>query len=288
MFEVSLEGCGVRAERYCSLETGAAVEVIFKIHGVAFRLGGTMRWMDAQPTAGIQFSPMAPRRRETLLELLAELEAQGPAETAAPSAQTRDSGEGNPDRGTTPAHIQAAILSMPPEARTGARGSPESAGRSWPASPKPAGPPVLITGPASKPGMKAIQSSGCEPELEKPGTRSAPPARGRDRRAEMRQTVETRATVFFIDVHAQMTGIIVDLSISGCRIHTDERFPVGIYRRVETEFRFDGLPFRLPGVVQAMHDKFTVGIRFLDMSSRKREQLEQLMEEIEEMRKARD
>jgi hypothetical protein len=102
----------------------------------------------------------------------------------------------------------------------------------------------------------------------------------------MRQMVETRATVFFIDVRAQMTGNIVDLSMSGCRIRTDEQFPVGIYRRVETEFNFDGLPFRLPGVVQALHNKFTVGIRFLDMSSRKREQLTQLMEEIEEMRKA--
>jgi len=99
--------------------------------------------------------------------------------------------------------------------------------------------------------------------------------------------METRATVFFIDVRAQMAGNIVDLSMSGCRIRTDEQFPVGIYRRVETEFTFDGLPFRLPGVVQALHNRFTVGIRFLDMSSRKREQLTQLMEEIEEMRKAR-
>jgi len=103
----------------------------------------------------------------------------------------------------------------------------------------------------------------------------------------MRHTVDTRATVYFIDVRAHMTGNIVDLSMSGCGIHTDERFPVGIYRRVETEFRFDGLPFRLQCVVQALHNKFTVGIRFLDMSSRKREQLLQLMEEIDEMRRGR-
>jgi len=164
MFEVSLDGCRVHAERYCSLATGADVEVMFKIHGMAFRLGGTMQWMDAQPTAGIQFSPMAPRRRETLLELLAELEAEGPANTPAPSAQTDDPGGEKPGRGTTPAHTQAAILSMPAAARTVVRGSPESAGASLPAAPKPAGPPVLITGPAAELKAKPVQPTGLERE----------------------------------------------------------------------------------------------------------------------------
>ena len=72
------------------------------------------------------------------------------------------------------------------------------------------------------------------------------------------------------------------LSLGGCRIRTWERFPVGIYRRVETEFTLDGLPFRLAGVVQTIHDRRTVGIRFLDMSSRKRDQLAQSLRELEE------
>jgi len=36
--------------------------------------------------------------------------------------------------------------------------------------------------------------------------------------------------------------------------------------------------------VQAIHNRHTVGIRFLDMSPRKREQLEQLIEEIRNAR----
>jgi hypothetical protein len=32
------------------------------------------------------------------------------------------------------------------------------------------------------------------------------------------------------------------LSLNGCRIHSDERFAVGVYTRVETEFRLEGLP----------------------------------------------
>jgi len=48
------------------------------------------------------------------------------------------------------------------------------------------------------------------------------------------------------------------------------------------------MPFRLGGVTQAIHDRHTVGIRFLDMSSRKREQLELLIEEIEELKRMMD
>jgi hypothetical protein len=101
-----------------------------------------------------------------------------------------------------------------------------------------------------------------------------------ERRSHPRYSVDTRATVCFIHLGAQVSGRILDVSMGGCRIRTDERFPVGIYRRVETEFKVDGLPFRLAGVVQALHDRFTVGIRFLDMSPRKCAQLAQLMEEI--------
>ncbi len=68
--------------------------------------------------------------------------------------------------------------------------------------------------------------------------------------------------------------------MSGCRIRSDEPFPVGIYTRVEAEFRLEGLPFLLGGVVQAIHGPHDIGIRFLGMSQRKREQVEQLIVEL--------
>jgi c-di-GMP-binding flagellar brake protein YcgR len=100
----------------------------------------------------------------------------------------------------------------------------------------------------------------------------------------LREGVDTSAVIHLINVASRLTGRILDLSLGGCRIRTDERFPVGIYTRVETEFRLEGLSFRLGGVIQAIHDRHNVGIRFLDMSSRKREQVEQLIEEIELLR----
>jgi c-di-GMP-binding flagellar brake protein YcgR len=112
----------------------------------------------------------------------------------------------------------------------------------------------------------------------------------RERRAQSRHEVDTSAVIFLINIGCRLQGRIQDLSASGCRIRTDERFPVGIYTRVETEFRLEGLPFRLGGVIQAIHDRERrlVGIRFLDMSDRKRKQVEQLIGEIEENHARRD
>jgi hypothetical protein len=94
--------------------------------------------------------------------------------------------------------------------------------------------------------------------------------------------VDSAATVFLVDLRIRVPGRVVDVSLGGCRIKSPERFPVGIYRRVEVEFTLDGLPFRLAGVVQSLHDPHTIGIRPLDLSERKREQLTALTEELEE------
>lgn len=100
------------------------------------------------------------------------------------------------------------------------------------------------------------------------------------RRGHARLAVDTSAVIRLIDLGADVEGRIVDLSLGGCRIRTHRRFPLGIFRRVETEFQLEGLPFRLGGVTQAIYDPCNVGIRFIDMSERKREQLVQLIDEV--------
>jgi hypothetical protein len=104
----------------------------------------------------------------------------------------------------------------------------------------------------------------------------------RERRLCPRHAVDSAASVFLLDVRSRIEGRIVDVSLGGCCIRSKGRFPTGIYRRVEVEFRLGGMPFRLPGVVQSMHDRNTIGIRLLNLSERKREQLTMLMEELEE------
>ncbi len=129
---------------------------------------------------------------------------------------------------------------------------------------------------------------GSEAVIEPVGQPLAESARyiKRERRQQSRHEVDTTAAILLVNVGSLLRGRIVDLSLSGCRVRTEERLPVGIYTRVETEFRLGGLSFRLGGVIQAVHDRDrrNVGIRFLDVSARKREQVERLIEEIVEMR----
>ncbi len=94
--------------------------------------------------------------------------------------------------------------------------------------------------------------------------------------------VDTRALLVLVKTGITMPGHILNLSLGGCCLRTQERFNVGIYVRVEAEFFLRGLPFRLAGVTQAILDKHTVGIRFLDMSERKREHLLELIAEMEQ------
>lgn len=114
------------------------------------------------------------------------------------------------------------------------------------------------------------------------------PLARRDRRLQQRQELDTSATVLLVNVGSELRGRILDLSLNGCRIRTDSPFPVGIYTRVESEFYLLGLPFRLGGVIQSIHDRHTVGIRFLDLSDRKRRQLLELIAEIREFHAAQN
>ena len=133
-----------------------------------------------------------------------------------------------------------------------------------------------------------VAEQGSTQPITQPEPAPQPPRKpvGRERRQQSRHEVDTTATILLVNVGSTLKGRILDLSLTGCRIRTDERFPVGIYTRVETEFRYQGLPFRLGGVIQAIHDRNTVGIRFLDLSQRKREQVLDLIGEIDQMRAA--
>jgi len=128
------------------------------------------------------------------------------------------------------------------------------------------------------------QPAHVQPAGAQPADSSARQQLVRARRKEARQDVDTSVQILLVNVGSRLRGRILDLSLGGCRIRTDDRFPVGIYTRVETEFYIEGLPFRLGGVVQQIYERKTIGIRFLDLSERKRQQVQELIAEIEEAR----
>ncbi len=102
-----------------------------------------------------------------------------------------------------------------------------------------------------------------------------------NRRSDQRMAVDSRVQLLLVKAGIVMPGHILNLSLGGCRLRTEQPFNVGIYVRVEAEFYLRGLPFRLAGVSQTILDKHTIGLRFLDMSDRKRDQLVELISEIE-------
>ncbi len=277
VFDISLDGCGLHTGATQIFSGPVPVEVSFKINGIAFRLGGVMERADTVQTAGIRFSAMVPRRREVLVDVLAELEA----EAARHPAAKLESSAGDAEAGTESLSAKLPSVSEPEPARADRSASTRTLTR--PESKTTNRNAVLAAAvpPAPTPVTKAAQEppENCKDAAPEPVRQAG--REGSDRRTQRRHNVDTRATILFIDVGARAYGRIIDLSMSGCRIRTDERFPVGIYRRVEAEFHLDGLPFRLGGVIQSLHDRHTVGIRFLDMSDRKREQLGELISEIE-------
>lgn len=109
--------------------------------------------------------------------------------------------------------------------------------------------------------------------------------KGSERRGQARHAVDTSAAIYLVRSGSKLKGRLVDLSLWGCRFRCDERCLLDIHTRVEAEFYLEGLPFRLVGVIKAVQNQQTVGIRFQDVSPRKHEQLEQLIRELEEARR---
>ncbi|MGA9669319.1 MAG: PilZ domain-containing protein [Terracidiphilus sp.] len=283
MTEVSVEGCRLRTSAPFLAGTQMRVEVAFNIRGIAFRFSGVTEWTQNKNVVGILFLNIPVRRKDELAEMLCEVETLKAAKLEAKSA------EPNPAQPPAASPIPALDIHKKQSQQ--------------PAQPDAVGPqlvpkPHSVSAPLPKPELTPRQQPLPRPQsLPEPqplaptplGASTKPASSSqRERRTQSRHPVDTSAVIFLINIGAQVHGRIQDLSVGGCRIRTHERFPVGIYTRVETEFRLEGLPFRLGGVIQAVHDqrRQLVGIRFLDMSVRKREQVEQLIQEIEENRAA--
>lgn len=61
-----------------------------------------------------------------------------------------------------------------------------------------------------------------------------------ERRVRVRHAVNASAAIFLVHSGSKLSGRVLDLSMSGCRIRCDDPFMLGIYTRVEAEFRLEG------------------------------------------------
>ncbi|MDE3202048.1 MAG: PilZ domain-containing protein [Acidobacteriota bacterium] len=246
--DLSLGGCRLRMNKKFLAGTLVRVEVNFQVCGVAQRFIGVTQWTDGDRVIGIRFVDMSERRIAALAELISDVQEQAALEAALAPEEEQEAEtifESN------------ATESALPESKPGPRAS-------------------------EPPSLNDTNDSALPAAAPGDADSAALPATPRERRAHPRLNVDSGAVVRLIDLAADVRGRIIDLSLGGCLIQTIERFPVGIFRRVETEFRLHGLPFRLGGVTQTIYDPHRVGIRFLNMSDRKREQLSELIGEVME------
>jgi hypothetical protein len=79
---------------------------------------------------------------------------------------------------------------------------------------------------------------------------------------------------------------VLDLSVGGCRLRAKGRFIAKPQLLVEITFTIRGLPMMLRGTIQWTQGEDTFGVRFLEMSSRRREDLNEVLAEIEEFEAA--
>ncbi|WP_263350876.1 PilZ domain-containing protein [Acidicapsa acidisoli] len=241
--DVSLGGCRVVTDQRYTAGILVRVEVQFQLRGVAFRFAGVIVGSREARCFAVRFLDVPARRWEELAEVLAEV-AQ--ANASALLARLRTPPEILPI--TIPAVIPVAV---PVEVSAALRGDP----------------------PQDAVSVAHSVQSHIAPKA---------PSAASDRRSHRRHGVDTSVRLLLIKGGICMPGRIVNLSLGGCRIRTQEQFKVGIYVRVEAEFQLHGLPFRVGGVSQAIQDKNTIGVRFLDVSERKRRQLTELIAEIAE------
>src|ERR1039458_3637928 len=239
--ELSLAGCRISTRERLPLGSGHRVEAVFKLRGVAFRFIGVAEWTDGQNLVGIRFVDMPIRRRDELAEVLCEVVAEkavGEEELAAAEGAVADQAVAEPAIGERAVAVRADEERIAAELKAAAERAAEKAAREqaeWQPETK------AVAGPRhGNETFAAEEESGPEPRQDAVAPVGQPPAQSdrpikRERRLQSRHEVDTSAAILLINVGSLLQGRIVDLSLSGCRIRTEERFPLGIYTRVETE-----------------------------------------------------
>jgi hypothetical protein len=293
ILDLSLGGCRLHSDEKLIVGVSMRVEVSFKVNGIVLRFPGVVQWTDGRHMAGVRVAEMSRRRRDELTEILAEVKDENAARAAKEAAAAAAAEEQATADKVADDLLWEQVAQRTRVEQNGRQRLSDLEDIRALAEQEIQQKLKEHAGLRKKKERESLQlgaqfrSAAATPLPVNPVPASAPVAPASDgppkeRRTQTRHEVDTAAVIYLIKINSRQPGRIVDLSLGGCQIKTDAKFPVGIYTRVETEFYLEGLPFRLGGVVQVIHNGNRVGIRFLDMSPRKKYQLEQLMVEIQE------
>ncbi len=104
-----------------------------------------------------------------------------------------------------------------------------------------------------------------------------------ERRKQPRLHCKGVAEISVLSVKAKIPGTLLDLSVSGCCIHSSLPLPSIENPFVEVHLHVKGISLRLAGVVRHVRKDHRAGIEFVDVTSRKAEQIKELIQELLEM-----
>ncbi len=265
LVDLSMGGCRLVTDHVVMITIRMRVELLFELRGIQFRIVGVSQGTRGGKYYAIKFQEMTERKRGELRELLAEI-----AEESA-----RKAAEGPAERVGHQAEQAEEVAAVVDEAVPGVVAESVA---------EPVFVPVRVAATMPQAEVAAVKEAEPVPAVMAAAVEKAEPTalEVKNLRACNRHNVDTSAKLLLVNTGISMASRIQDLSLGGCKLRTNDRFSVGIYVRVETEFYLRGLPFRLGGVSQVILDRHTIGVRFLDMSERKREQLKELIQEIAE------
>lgn len=103
-----------------------------------------------------------------------------------------------------------------------------------------------------------------------------------ERRHDRRQSIHSVAAIYPIEQGGKINAWIQNLSLGGCRLQLEGEASIEPQMRLEVGFFYEGLPFRVSGVLLGTYSAQEVGIQFVEVSERNQKRLEDLIKEIEQ------
>jgi len=113
------------------------------------------------------------------------------------------------------------------------------------------------------------------------------PPGGLERRVHTRHEMEVAATLVVVEKGIILRCLLLEVSLSGCRLFNENPIRLEQNTAVEVEFCGRGYPLRLGAAIRVKADEHVVGLEFSKASMRTRERLNELIAELEADQKLR-
>lgn len=103
---------------------------------------------------------------------------------------------------------------------------------------------------------------------------------GIERRGELRRGACGYARLMCLPDGPEVRGTLSNLCAKGCAIDSEREIAAVVNNQVEVRLEVEGFQLRLLGVVRHLEDNHLAGIEFVELSSRKVDQIEEVMKEL--------